>query len=294
MSSIIGFALAFVSALFKSSKSITTKIAAMDTDPYITSFATRFVGIIVFGFLIVLTRQFMIPTSNDFWIAFVINSVLLGTATIIFSRALQISDISIISPIMALLPVFVTVPAFFVLNEVPSIYAAFGLILISMGAYSLNIDHRNQRYLTPIKKVFTDRGVQIAFIGLIISSIIPSIDKIGIEASNPFLWVFATHIGSSVFIGLILIILIQDHVTDKLRMNIRILLLVGLASSLIWVFQSYAYTYTQVAYVQAVKRVSILLSVLAGYYLFEEKNIYGRIFGAILMLIGVTLIVLGH
>lgn len=292
MSSLVGIGLAFGSAFFKSAKSITTKIAATGTDSYTTSFATRAIGIFIFGFLVIITGQYAIPESNEFWIALSINSILLGVVTILFAKALQISDVSIISPIMALLPAFVAIPAFFILGEVPSTFAGLGLIFVCIGAYTLNINSKDQGYLEPIFKIVTDRGVQLAFIGVLVGATVPSFDKIGIEASNPFLWVLATHIGSSIFIGL-LVILIHDDIKEKFQENYRVLITVGFASSMIWVFQSYAYTYTQVAYVQAVKRVSILISVAAGYYIFQEENIKDRFVGAILMLIGVSLIILG-
>lgn len=292
MSIILGLGLAAGSALFKSAKSITTKMAATSADSYLTGLSTRVVGVLVFSVLVLLTEQYYLPESNEFWLALSINSVLLGIVTILFVKAFEISDVSIVSPVMALLPVFVTLPAFFILGEIPSIRAGLGLILVCIGAYSLNISSKNEGYFEPIRKISTNRGVQFAFTGVILAAAVPSFDKIGIEQSNPFLWVLATHIGSSIFIGSVIIYRGQS-VKDPVVNNIRLLVSVGVISSLIWVFQSYAYTYTQVAYVQAIKRASILISVIAGHYIFNEDNIRDRLLGAALMLIGILFIVSG-
>lgn len=291
MSSLLGIVLAFCSAFFKSSKSITTKLATAGTNSYLTSFATRLMGVPIFIFLVIVANQYMIPEDIDFWYALVINSILLSISTIFFAKALQLSDVSIISPIMALLPIGVTIPAFFLLNEIPSISAGLGLVLVGVGAYTLNINVKKYGYFEPLKRL-SEKGVQFAFLGIIFASIIPSVDKIGIQASNPFLWVLAIHIGSSLLLGLIVVI-ICDEFKKPIQNNFKVLVGVGIASSLIWVFQSYAYLYTQVAYVQAIKRVSILLSVGAGYYLFNEKHIKERFTGAFLMMIGIILIVVG-
>lgn len=292
MSITLGLSLAAVSALFKSAKSITTKMAATSADSYLTGLSTRVVGVFVFFVLVLLTEQYCLPKSTEFWLVLSVNSALLGIVTILFVKAFEVSDVSIVSPIMALLPVFVTLPAFFILGEIPSIRAGLGLILVCIGAYSLNISSKNKGYLEPIRKISTNKGVQFAFVGVIIAAAIPSLDKIGIEESNPFLWVLATHIGSSIFIGSAIIYRGQS-VSNPVINNARLLVSVGIISSLIWIFQSYAYTFTQVAYVQGIKRASILISVLAGHYIFSEDNIRDRLLGASIMLVGIILIVSG-
>lgn len=291
MSTTVGLLLALGSAVFKSTKSITTKIAATGTDEYITSFATRIIGAFVFLSLILSLQSFYIPEQRIFWISLSINSVLLGLTTILFTKALKISDVSIISPIMALIPVVVALPAFFVLGEIPTVPASFGLILVGVGAYSLNIDERSNGYMEPFRKILVDRGVQYTVLGLITAAFIPSFDKIGIEASDPFTWVFYQHLGSAVFI-LFAVFMFTDDLSVSGK-GLKILFVVGLANSAIWIFQSHAYELTQVAYVQAVKRVSILISVVVGHYYFKEEDLRQRVVGAFLMLIGVILIGVG-
>lgn len=291
MSAIIGLLLALGSATFKSTKSITTKIAATDTDEYITGFATRIIGAVVFLCLIFALQEFYIPEDRMFWVSLGINSVLLGVTTILFTKALKISDVSIISPIMALIPVVVTLPAFFVLGEVPTLPASLGLILVGIGAYVLNIDEKSNGYLEPFRKILVDRGVQYTIIGLITAAFIPSFDKIGIENSDPFIWVFYQHLGSSIVI-LVAVFVLSDEINISER-GLKVLLVVGLANATIWIFQSHAYELTQVAYVQAIKRVSILISVVVGHYYFEEEDLGQRIVGAFLMLIGIILIGVG-
>ena len=48
---------------------------------------------------------------------------------------------------------------------------------------------------------------------------------------------------------------------------------------------------TKVAYMISVKRISLVIGVLYGYFLFRETNIGERVFGALLMLTGFILIV---
>jgi len=48
---------------------------------------------------------------------------------------------------------------------------------------------------------------------------------------------------------------------------------------------------TKVAYMISVKRTSLLMSVMYGYFLFQEKHMKGRFVGALLMFIGFVLVV---
>ena len=48
---------------------------------------------------------------------------------------------------------------------------------------------------------------------------------------------------------------------------------------------------TKVAYMISVKRLSLIIGIMYGYFLFKEENIRERLLGAILMFIGFVMIV---
>jgi uncharacterized membrane protein len=72
-------------------------------------------------------------------------------------------------------------------------------------------------------------------------------------------------------------------------MNLLIGTLIGLASY----SQFAAYTFAPIAYVIAVKRTSIIFSVLLGRLVFQEAAFGKRAFGALLAFIGVVLMMAG-
>lgn len=291
MSQIFGLLLALISSVFKSGKSLSTKVASQLTNDYITSLFTRLISAIVFLILIIVLNKYIIPSDNIFILYLMINSVLFAIVTVLFTKSLRISDVSLVSPIMSLLPILVTIPSYIILGEIPNLYAGFGIVLVTFGSYILELNSESKTCLDPVKSLYHDKGVQIAFSGLIIASVIPSVDKIGIQMTNPIMWVFLTQLISGLIIGLFYLFSNNNN-SFKLDFynNYKILIIVGLFNALIWIFQSYAYTYTQVSYVQSVKRVSIILSILGGYYIFDEKNIKERLFGSVLILSGITLI----
>jgi uncharacterized membrane protein len=52
-----------------------------------------------------------------------------------------------------------------------------------------------------------------------------------------------------------------------------------------------AISLAHVAYVITIKRMSLIIGVLYGYFFFKEKNIRERLFGAMLMFVGFVMIV---
>lgn len=126
---------------------------------------------------------------------------------------------------------------------------------------------------------------------LVISAIIPSIDKIGIQTSDPFTWILFQHLGSATFIFVLVALFSQT--SGMKNKTVFALLIAGCANALVWIFQAHAYELMQVAYVQGIKRSSMLLSVIIGYYYFGEENVRQRLFGASIMLLGLLLVILG-
>ena len=176
------------------------------------------------------------------------------------------------------------------LNEVPSVIGLLGLCLVTAGAYSLNISSSQISVFEPFLRLSSDRGVQLTVLGLILASFVPPIDKVGIEATSPLFWVMSQQLGAFCIIFIISIYLSKLASVEEIQSHWKILILVGISSGMIGLLQGIGYTYTKVVYVQAVKRVSIIGSVLAGYYLFEEENIRDRLFGASLICMGIILI----
>ena len=69
------------------------------------------------------------------------------------------------------------------------------------------------------------------------------------------------------------------------------LLLPGLFYSVMIASHMIAISLTKVAYMISVKRTSLIIGVVYGYFLFKEKNIRERLLGAFLMFLGFVMIV---
>jgi uncharacterized membrane protein len=69
------------------------------------------------------------------------------------------------------------------------------------------------------------------------------------------------------------------------------LILPGIFYALMIITHMEAMRLTKVAYMISIKRTSLLMGVLYGYFMFREENIGERFFGAVLMFCGFVLVV---
>jgi uncharacterized membrane protein len=286
----LGVFLSGLAIFFKAGKSISTKIGVTNAGEFVTSWSFRFVSFILFSIAVFVLGEFTIPSSSVFWMALVFNSCALSASSLLISKAFKVSDISVIAPLMALIPVVVSIPAWIVLGEDPSLLAGIGLICVTGGSYMLEL--RSDGFLAPLKRIKDDRGAQYIGLMLLIVSVTPTLDKIGLSNSSPLVWVFYLHFVISIILGLFVYVF-EDDWESGMRNNWKVFVLIGLFNALVWAAQIFAYEVMYVAYVQGIKRASILISIIAGYFLFGEENIRNRLVGGVFIFVGVLLIVVG-
>lgn len=289
----VGVLLSIGAAGLKSVKDITTKVGAENADEYITSLSTRLFALPVFAVALVLVGQFRIPTNTTFWVALLVNISLLTLTTILIAKAYRVSDISIIAPLMSFVPVMTVLPAWILLGEVPSPLAGGGIVLVSVGAYVLGVQSTAEGVLSPIKNLTTDRGAQYIVVMLLLVGVVPSVDKIGLQNSSPLLWVLATHLGMSFMLGGIAFTKSRTTAKTDFSNNRLVLVTLGVVNAVLWIAQINAYAVFPVAYVQAIKRGGIVLSIVAGYYIFNEEHIRKRLIGGTIIIVGVAAVIFG-
>jgi drug/metabolite transporter (DMT)-like permease len=259
---------------------------------------------VVVAFLISLfTALLMLPAGiavsgaqvgTAFWMALLISGAINAAAAVMTARAVHVSDISLVSPLQALTPVFMIVTGVLVLREVPDLSGAAGIVVIVIGAYVLNVREPVRAVLAPFRALVREPGARL-FLGVAaIYSISGVYDKVGVTASAPLVWSGSVNLFITLALGAV--ILARGHAgraVDVMRrapgrvLAASIIIAIGLAA------QMTALPLTLAAYVIAVKRTSVLFSVLAGAALFRERSLLPRLTGAAIMLAGFLLITFG-
>lgn len=230
-----------------------------------------------------------IPTiGSDFFYALAVLVPLEIAALILYVKAIRISPLSLTIPFMALSPVFILLIAYVVLGEEPTPIALVGVVLTALGAYLLNAGATRVGPLGPIKAILKEKGSMLMIAVALLYSITSTIGKVAVINSSPMFFAF--------FYPLILTLVLSPLLIYKGKFSQvfkkpRTFIPIGILTAIMITTHFFAITMTDVAYMIAVKRTSLLFSVLYGYFLFEEEKIKERFTGSVVMIAGVVLIV---
>lgn len=288
--SIIGVALASGSALFKSTSEIVSKHALLnEMSPYTTAWAVRFFAL---PFIIIALAIVGIPEiESDYFLALGVSGPLGVTASILYMKGLQKSDVSIVSPLSALSPILLFATTPFIVGEIPSVRGVIGVVIVVVGVYVLKIESAGtEDFLAPFKSVYSEEGAKYIFGMICIYAVTAPVDKIGVEAASPVFYTFGLHVVLA--LGLTPFFLYDDGHKELLetKSNAKELVSIGALSGLASLLQMTALTYTLVIYVISIKRLGILLSVMYGTIRFNEGDTRTRAIGSAIILIGTILI----
>ncbi|MEW6410170.1 MAG: DMT family transporter [Nitrospirota bacterium] len=281
----------FISAFTLSTADALSKKALSRFDEYIiawtrVAFAAPLLTVILFFI--------EIPELDaTFWMVTAMLLPLEIGAKIMYIKAIKASPLSLTIPFLAFTPVFLILTSFIFLGEIPNLYGVIGILLVVAGGYTLNIQEFKEGIFEPVKAVFKEKGSLYMLIIAFVYSITSNLGKIAILHSTPlFFGAIYYVIVAIVFTPVALWRSQEMRNLNFFRDNYsRIIFpLIGIAITLSIFAHNLAIVLTNVSYMIAVKRTSMLFSVGYDYFIFEERKIMGRLVGCVIMIVGVGMI----
>ena len=281
---------AVLTAIFDSLKNLVSKRGLQSADEYVVAWGSRFFALpLLLPFLFWIER----PELGDrFWLVLPLIVSIQVIANILYFRALKVGDLSLTTPLLALTPLFLIGVSPLIVNEILQTLDIIGIFLITGGTYWLNTkrSHANQRiaYLAPFRTLWSSEGTRLMLIVSLLWSLLSTLNKVGIQQSSALFWPIANSLSLAIALSPIMGLRSKDTM-KQLWLNWRALLLVGLFQGLVLLCFMKAISLTLVARVVGVKRLSILFTILIGYWCFNEQGIRQRFFAATIMLWGVLI-----
>lgn len=280
--------LGLAAAVSKAGKSVTSKAAAQATDEYIAAAVMRGgTAAVLFVAVWLIQAERRPSVSAEFWVALVLNTVLLGLLAVLVQRAYKLADVSLVAPLLGLTPVMTILPSLLVTNETFTLVGVSGVCVTSLGGFvALSGGALSREALT---ESVQNRGVQLIAIVLLFVGFIGPLDKIGISQTSPLFWSMSINLTSGAVVA-VLSGLYSDPLDGVSWNTVGVLAGLSVFNAGIWVGQAFAYELTNVAYVQSLKHGSILIAVLLGNRLYDEAALKSRLLGSALIVLGVGLL----
>jgi len=298
--------IALLGAISQATYSLSVKVLLRRIPPlYLAGYSFLAASLILFSLVFF---SGIPPLGQDLLPAVAATVTINTVATILFYRALSITDLSLCIPILAFTPIFLILTSFIILGEIPSLAGIIGILLVAAGAFLLTqTSGRGQSasLVTPLLTLRHDPGVRLMLFVAFLYSLSVNYDKEVVINSSPLF-------GSALTLFLLgMVFLFIAVLTGRMRMPaardspdpgpiqtgprypyspVLIYGAVGMMLAVEGISINTAYTMAIVPYVITIKRLSIFFSVLFGGLFLHEQHIRGRMFGALVMISGVVVI----
>jgi len=298
------FVLALIGAISQAIYSLSVKVLLNKIPPFFLAGYSFLAATLIFVPLILFAG--IPPLGPGLFPALAVTVIINTVATILFYRALSTTDLSLCVPILAFTPVFLILTSFVILGEIPSPAGAAGIFLVAAGAFLLTFQSGIGHSLrVPFHSFLYNPGVRSMLIVAFLYSVSVNYDKEVVMNSSPLF-------GSAITLFLLAIVFLL--IARLTRTNNTIAAIdppqhdavrsdpqftrspfftygaVGMMLVVEGISINTAYTMAIVPYVITVKRLSLFFSVLFGGFVLHEQQIRGRMFGAVVMILGAVVI----
>ena len=282
--------LSIISAFTLATSDALTKKALTDSNEYLVAWFRLLFSLPLLLFLYVFVP---IPKLDiEFYKAFVLALPLEIIAMVLYIKALRISPLSLTLPFLALTPVFLILISYLIIGEKVSFLGSMGIIFLAAGSYTLNIHEMQRGIFEPFKAIVKEKGSFLMVGVALIYSVTSSLGKMAIVHSSPLFFGVTYFIAVTVIFAPIALWMGKTDLKSFIAGGqFKGLFFPGVFYSVMIASHMIAISLTKVAYMISLKRTSLLIGVMYGYFFFKEKNIGERLSGVVLMLIGFVMIV---
>jgi drug/metabolite transporter (DMT)-like permease len=211
-------------------------------------------------------------------------------AVLALSRALKLSDLSMVTPLWKLSLIILVVWGYFALGEQPSWGGLAGVFVSLAGVYLINTNRTKVSWWAPFAAAVTDPGQRWTLLSALFYAMSVVFMKQLVLASDPYFGTFMAYLSATAVITPYAIYRSGQHFKRVFELWKEFVLL-GAFAALSILMGAVAYTLTLSSYVEAVKQVEILFALFIGYLVFHERARVRAIWpGALAILIGAVMI----
>ncbi|MBZ5623686.1 MAG: EamA family transporter [Acidobacteriia bacterium] len=209
----------------------------------------------------------------------------------LYFRALQVSPLSLCVPFLSFTPVFLIPSAYVFLGELPPAVKLLGVLLIVVGSLAMHRRLFAVSWMAPVRAIIEEKGSRYMLTVSFLFAITNPLDKKLVLMSD----VFTESVAYGLGLVLAFFLLGKAQRADfsaAIRRNVKWVALAGLFDAVSLLFQLASYAYISVVIAVSIKRAGIILSVLAGWLFFREREITDKAIAASVMFCGVLILYL--
>lgn len=226
--------------------------------------------------------------SSLLWTNAIIASLLGVIGCNLIIKAIQMGELSVLGPVNSYKSIVGMVAGIFLLGEMPSLAGILGIILIIAGSYFV-FDTQDEKFSL---KIFLRKDILCRLLALVFSAVeAVFIKKVIILSSVVAAFILWCWFGA-IFSFVILLFSGREKYTQLKKPDFRLYLPLIACVGAMQFSTTYVFQKMNVGYALALFQLSTLITVFLGYKIFHEKDIFKKMVGTIVMIVGAIIIIL--
>lgn len=223
--------------------------------------------------------------TPEFWLYAIAGGITGAIGNCFMVLALKQGELSVLGPINSYKAIVGMIFGIFLLHEYPNIYGVLGIGLIIIGSY----------FILESPKALLRKDIQYRIYALIFTAIeAVFIKKVIILSSIASSFIISSFLGA-IFSYLIMRILENEKLHIPTKKNSIMYISTTLCFAIMTFTTAYVFKYMNVGYALSLFQLSIILNVILGYKLFNEKKLIKKLLGSLIILIGsAAILIFGH
>jgi drug/metabolite transporter (DMT)-like permease len=261
-----------------------------DNDEWITGSG------MLLGAMVLLSPLFFIvdfkPVTFELALLLAVTLPLEVLAYYLFLTAIRLSPLSLTIPLLSFTPAATVLTSWLLLGEQIGVVGIMGVVLVTIGAYVLNLDPTDLTFLGPLKSVASEPGTRRMLLVSVLWALTCTLGKGGVNMYGAIEFgLLLTALITAVFVfGAVVRLLRGDSELVLENRTIGFFALGAVVLAIQSVAHFVAIGMAPVAYMISVKRIGMVIGVIFGWLFFREEHIRWRLMGSMIMLFGVTII----
>lgn len=251
--------------------------------------------LVCFVFLLVLLPRVNLYLTGYQWLLIIVKSVFLSIAAFMIFKLLRHYEISEIIPLKNMSPAFLVIFGFLLLSEKPSLVNISGILLLIIGTYVIEADHKIINLKKPLR-ILKEKKIILLLVYLVFISFCAVIDKAVVSTVDIYSYYFFQMMFiTAIFISIkavrkgglsdIKTALSRDWaglVAGALMLVVSDILYLG----------AVAIPSAMVVLVIPIRRLSTIVAAFIGGELFHEAGLKIRLSACLIMVMGAWLVIL--
>ena len=258
-----------------------------------TSLSSFTINLYTYLFLSIFSVLFFFKKLNfdtyttEFYSLVLLAGFLCALGTVCLIKAVNIGELSVIGPINSYKSLVGLFFAIFLLNELPSLLALFGIILVIWGSkYIFETTEEGFSF-----NIFKRKDIQLRLLALLLTGFEAVIlKKIIILSSVEVCFIFWGITG--LLWSVIFVLVLKKNISIKNKIKLYQLLITSVCLGLMQYSTNYVFSNMNVGYALSLFQLSSIVTVFLGYKVFKEKHLIKKIIGSLIMILGSIIIIL--